>query len=829
MCKFRNVTLRVRTLKMKRRAAATLPMVREESPRFNRDLALYGTVVITAVLSYINSLNGEFVHDDIPAVVMNPDVIGTNSLRKVFENDFWGTPMSDVNSHKSYRPLTTLSFRLNHVLSGLKPWWYHASNVVLHAICCALVARACVTVARLQRPFALLAALLFAVHPVHTEAVAGIVGRADVLACILFLSSLLLYHRPAKNKKCVWLSIMLGALSMLAKETGFTILVLNLVFDLYRCWPFMRKSLSTMKMENQCTRLIIRVMKVTVSLALLISVRLAVLQGSWPTFSNQDNPAAFHPNFFVRLMTFCYLAAFNWWLLLCPWTLSHDWQMSSVPIITSAWDPRNLLTCAALGAMLLLCYRCVADMQVQRHTPAVIGLMILVISFLPASNMFVTVGFVIAERVLYIPSVGSVIITAYGAQLMWCSKPGAKAFIVVGFAVLAASSVAKTYKRNADWRDRASLLRADLVTLPENAKLHYNFGNFLRETDQHDGAIHHYKEAIRLWPTYASAHNNIGTLVNSVDNAEEHFLQAIKYNRGHVNAHYNLAKLYKKSGHKDLAIRMLEKCNWLQPHFILAHLELMALKPPAEQPAIMQRIIRVDPENWEHYLLFGKWLKNKGIPAAASKLFIKAVRLSFKHRAVARADQMDLLSVRSAALMYRSMGQKGRILQLLTRWHTWRRGWYNAATTHMYLREWRLKMELEGRVRIYSEAVSSSKSTTCFDHNQLSVKEKKANEDKKQNNNKLVTNNKDKKPNQANVVNNKKSDNKKNSVCVCKTCGTKQKNVSISSQLKNIHNKSDAGLKAKTFSKVRKDKKVTKTNVIPSIGAPLEHITIKMI
>ncbi|XP_047989833.1 protein O-mannosyl-transferase TMTC1-like [Leguminivora glycinivorella] len=110
MCKFRNVTLRVRTLKMKRRAAAALPTLREESPRFNRDLALYGTVVITAVLSYINSLNGEFVHDDIPAVVMNPDVIGTNPLRKVFENDFWGTPMSDVNSHKSYRPLTTLSF-----------------------------------------------------------------------------------------------------------------------------------------------------------------------------------------------------------------------------------------------------------------------------------------------------------------------------------------------------------------------------------------------------------------------------------------------------------------------------------------------------------------------------------------------------------------------------------------------------------------------------------------------------------------------------------------------------------------------------------------------
>ncbi|XP_063380091.1 protein O-mannosyl-transferase TMTC1-like [Cydia fagiglandana] len=825
MCKSRNVTLRMRTLKMKRRA---LPTVREEPPRLNSDLILYGIVTAAAVLSYFNSLNGEFVHDDIPAIVTNPDVIGTNSLRQVFDNDFWGTPMGDVNSHKSYRPLTSLSFRLNHALSGLKPWWYHVSNVVLHAICCALVARACITVARLQRPFALLAALLFAVHPVHTEAVAGVVGRADVLACILFLASLLLYHRPSKNKKCVWLSIMLGALSMLAKETGLTILLINLVFDFYKCWPFMKKSLSSLEM-GKCTRLTMRTVKLMLSMALLVSFRLSLLQGSLPAFSNQDNPAAFHPSFFVRLMTFCYLAAFNWWLLLCPWTLSHDWQMSSVPIITSAWDPRNLLTCAALGAMLLLSYRCIADMQVQRHTPAVIGLLVLVIPFVPASNMLVTVGFVIAERVLYIPSVGSVIITAYGAQLMWCSKPQAKAFLVVGFAVLAASSVAKTYRRNADWRDRATLLRADLVTLPQNAKLHYNFGNVLRETEQYDAAIQHYKEAIRLWPTYASAHNNIGTILSNVDNAEHHFLQAIKHNWRHVNAHYNLAKLYKKSGHTDLAIRMLEKCHWLQPRFILAHLELLTVTPEAEHPAIMYRVIQLEPENWEHYMMYGRWLRKKGIPLVASKLFIEAARLSFKKRGVARAGKSDLVSVRHTALTYRSLGQKWRILQLLTRWHTWRRGRYNAATTHMYLRDWRLKMELQARMKIYSEAVNPTKSTTCFDHKQLSVEGTRANEDRNQNKDELVKNNNNKQPNQKSVVNDTEIDNKKNNVCVYKTRGTKKQNISITSQLKTIHNKSETGLKAKTCSNNRKEEKVTKTNVIPSVNGPLEHVIIKMV
>ncbi|XP_037870947.1 protein O-mannosyl-transferase TMTC1 [Bombyx mori] len=821
MCKCRNVTIKPRTSpKMKRRSLTAL---RDEHPpkKSRSDLAIYAMVTATAVLSYVNSLHGDFVHDDIPAVVTNGDVVGTNSLKQLFLDDFWGSPMADVNSHKSYRPLTTLSFRLNYALAGLRPWWWHACNVALHAACCALVARACVTIARLQRPFAALAALLFAVHPIHTEAVAGVVGRADVLACIFFLSSLLVYHRPANNKKYVWLSVVLGALSMLAKETGVTVLMLNLIYDFYRCWPLVKRSICSMKFEKKCTGLSVRTIKVVVSLALLVCFRLALLQGTWPSFSPQDNPAAFHPSFFVRLMTFCYLAAFNWWLLLCPWTLSHDWQMGSVPLITSGWDPRNLLTCAAFGALLLLCYRFIADLEVQRHTPAVVGMLLLVIPFVPASNLLVTVGFVIAERVLYIPSVGSVIITAYGVQLIWYSKPGTKAVLVIGLAVLAASGVARTYRRNADWRDRATLLRTDLVTLPQNAKLHYNLGNFLRESEQQESAIKHYKEALRLWPTYASAHNNIGTLVSGLENAEQHFLQAIKFNKYHVNAHYNLGKLYKKSGRAYQATVMFEKCVWLQPRFIQAHIELLGLKPESEKHRILARLVELEPNNWEHFVLFGNWWRNNGLVGPASKFYLEAMRLSFRRRDVELPVRSDLISFRSTALMYRSLGQKSRTLQLLTRWHTWRRGWPSAAAAHMYLRDWRLKMELEGRVQIYSKAVNPTKSTKCFDHAQLTVEtattytnkvpkiEETVKIDEKNNYNKVA-----KKGGDVNS-------------CECKKCGTKKRNISVPSQIKTTHNKSETGLKDKQC--VRKDETV-KNDAIPTnmIGTTItEHFLMK--
>lgn len=74
-------------------------------------VTVYVTVAAAVAACYWNGLSGDFVHDDIPAVAMNADVLGTGPLAHVVTNDFWGTPMSDPNSHKSYRPLTTLTFR----------------------------------------------------------------------------------------------------------------------------------------------------------------------------------------------------------------------------------------------------------------------------------------------------------------------------------------------------------------------------------------------------------------------------------------------------------------------------------------------------------------------------------------------------------------------------------------------------------------------------------------------------------------------------------------------------------------------------------------------
>lgn len=97
-------------VKMKRRMCtnSSPPAGNKKEPN---SWPLYSLVGTVAIGCYLNGLPGDFVHDDIPAVTMNKDVLAINPISHVFKNDFWGTPMADLSSHKSYRPLTTLTFR----------------------------------------------------------------------------------------------------------------------------------------------------------------------------------------------------------------------------------------------------------------------------------------------------------------------------------------------------------------------------------------------------------------------------------------------------------------------------------------------------------------------------------------------------------------------------------------------------------------------------------------------------------------------------------------------------------------------------------------------
>ncbi|XP_054974244.1 protein O-mannosyl-transferase TMTC1 isoform X2 [Sorex araneus] len=531
-------------------------------------------------LCYGRSLRGEFVHDDVWAIVNNPDVRPGGAARgSLFANDFWGRGMADSGSHKSYRPLCVLTFRLNVYLTGMDPFYFHAVNVVLHWLASVALMHACDTAVFRDPARAFLAALLFAVHPVHTEAVAGIVGRADVLACLLFLLAFLSYDRGVAGASpgCLLLSLWLGTCAMLVKETGITVFGVCLLHDLF-------------------------------SLA----------------HTHQE-----------PFLTYCYLLAFNAWLLLAPVTLCYDWQVGSIPLVESLWDARNLaslLLALALGALGL---HCLAACKRLEHRETLLGLLFLVLPFLPASNLFFRVGFVVAERVLYMPSMGYCILLVHGLSRLSAGLPRAGAALTVCTLLLLLLFSWKTVKQNEVWLSREALFRSGVQTLPHNAKVHYNYANFLKDQGRDREAVHHYQTALRLYPRHASALNNLGTLTKDAVQAQAYYQRALRLNPQHHRALFNLGNLLRAQDRGEEAVALLRESIKHGPEFADAYSSLASLLADQdrlqEAEEVYQAGISSCPDSSDLHNNYGVFLVDTGAPEKAVAHYQQAIELSPGH------------------------------------------------------------------------------------------------------------------------------------------------------------------------------------------------------
>ena len=134
---------------------------------------------LLCIFTYWNSLGCELVFDDITAIVENKDLRGHTPWRNLFANDFWGTPMSKEQSHKSYRPLTVITFRWNYFWGQTGPLGYHLVNVVLHGVVTLLFFKTCRQVVGLPAGLGLVASLLFALHPVSNGVAWCIAGSSS--------------------------------------------------------------------------------------------------------------------------------------------------------------------------------------------------------------------------------------------------------------------------------------------------------------------------------------------------------------------------------------------------------------------------------------------------------------------------------------------------------------------------------------------------------------------------------------------------------------------------------------------------------------------------
>jgi hypothetical protein len=247
---------------------------------------------------------------------------------------------------------------------------------------------------------------------------------------------------------------------------------------------------------------------------ILLLLRFRVMGSTLPVFTSFDNPASYEEAP-VKQFTWSYLIAVNAALLLAPSELCCDWTMGTIPLVKSLADPRNLATIFTFVVLFNLGLAALFGRS-RRHRVVLVGsLSLLSLPFLPASNLFFPVGFVIAERVLYLPSMGACLLVAYGFSLLLKHFPSRKKLLRAVFVSLLTVHCAKTFVRNMDWRDEFSIFRAGLRVNSGNAKLFNNVGHALESESKYEEALNYFRRAVSVQPDDVGAHINVGrTYVN---------------------------------------------------------------------------------------------------------------------------------------------------------------------------------------------------------------------------------------------------------------------------------------------------------------------------
>ncbi|KAK3745099.1 hypothetical protein QZH41_015084, partial [Actinostola sp. cb2023] len=647
-------------------------------------------IATVSLLCYWNSCNGDFVFDDSEAIENNKDILPESSLLNLFVHDFWGGNLAANDSHKSYRPLTVLTFRVNYWLSGgLSPWGFHFVNVILHSLVSILSLRVFDEVFENYTPTAkvsrqgFLSALIFAVHPIHTESVAGIVGRADLLCALCFFVSFLVYikccrlynsHHSQSALGYLLLSVLLCGLAMLFKEQGIT--VLNNKISLYG-GLFYRQSILAL-----------------VGIALLLG-RWNVMGSAIPLFQVSDNPASFEESFIARLrllsidsstvdtldwqvINYNYIYGINLWILVCPWWLCFDWSMGCIPLIKSPTDPRILAVFLMWGVVVALLGYCLFGVPSRYRRICTMGLAFIVVPFLPASNVFFRVGFVVAERVLYLSSVGSCILVVLGITALSRKASLRKVslccvdniwFVICGIFAMLACFALWTIKRNGQWLDEDSLFTSGQAVCPLNAKVHYNIGKVRSNQHNDEEALRYYRQAVRLNPTYHDALNNLGNLLkekgeikeaeelleravksshtfaagwmnlgtvkaamNKMEESERCYLNAIRFRKKFPDAYFNLGNLYIDWDRSEEAIVAFKNAVRLKKTHVGAWLNHILLLDKSEKReegvALAKEALKYIPNEGSIHFNLGNMLGQEGNFEEAEKHFFKSIKIN---------------------------------------------------------------------------------------------------------------------------------------------------------------------------------------------------------
>ena len=496
-----------------------------------------------ALATYANAAINGFALDDGFLITENARITSLRNLPQFFATDLFDGAYPGA---AYYRPLVPTSFALEYALVGQNPFLYHVSNVLLHALVCALVYLLALRLFA-QETLAVIAGAAFAVHPVHTEAVSAISGRGDLLAAVFVLAAVLLHARSSASEvRRTAIIVSCFSLALLSKESAVVALVLFPLVDLVRHTQRLTPLRAIRSLLRERAMLWLGLALVTTA---FFVVRQVVTASDFDASSLafMGNRYAVDAAVSVKLATCAKLLGIYYRLLVFPFVLSADYDYNQIPMATgwleaTSWLP--LFITLALVAVALWGYR--------ERAPIFFAVSFLLAGVLPLAFVLPFFQILLAERYLYLPSLGLCI--ALGALVTLA--PRAKRRIVVAVLVLPLIllGAARSVVRNRDWRDDATLFAATVETAPNSSKAQASYaatlalraeeersaGNDERSKQLFLQAGRHYERSLTIEPQAAAVHAQYGlclTALGSYERAEAQLNEAVRLGNGEALAY----------------------------------------------------------------------------------------------------------------------------------------------------------------------------------------------------------------------------------------------------------------------------------------------------
>ncbi len=663
-------------------------------------------VLLFGFLLYANTIGHDYAVDDMIVIQKNKLTNqGFEGIGKIMTTDafygFFGEDYKFVAGGR-YRPLSIVTFAIEVQFFGQNPHISHFINALLYGITCALILLLLFRIFQ-QYPVSsthlsvpLIAALLFTAHPIHTEVVANIKGRDEIMGLLFSVLALFAALKYVDFKKPMFLILTFAAfvLALLSKENAITFLaVIPLAFYFF-------------------TKAKVKDYAMTIFPLLIITSAYVAMRQVFTAVDIMAETKEILNNPFVFASTGERLAtvAFTFWeyirLLIIPHPLTHDYYFNQVPII--GWDNFKAIGPFILNLVILGW----ALVNLKSKSMFSFAILYYFITISIVSNILFTVGIAMNERFVFIPSLGFCIILAlllvgavnYFKEKKWQTQTVIQPsvmMVVLGIILIGYS--AKTIARNMDWKNDFMLFAADYKNSPNSAKIRNSYGgelvtqsdivaeplrteylkkaeivlgealkiypNYLNALllmgntkyklyDSLPETKYYYEQTLRLKPEYFEGNYNLGCVLIAKGKAEEsipYFRKSLVKGSEKFEVWFNTGEAYFKSNMPDSAIYFYQGAIRLKPDLSQAYYKIGLSYARLKNDFVngissLNKAIALDPKNYVYY-------EDLGVAYGISGDYNKAIE-SFENGLKVNPDYAPFYN--NIAITYKQMGNEAK-------------------------------------------------------------------------------------------------------------------------------------------------------------------------